>query len=251
MKKKNLWVPDILYHATTEKQLAQYRASESILNHRGKKIFLSRSEGHAWQVAHRFQDQPVVLIINTSQARKQGVFFEKNQHGLWFVSKLPFASVMNVQDGFQMQISCGGIPVFEGENGHELALIRVRHHHSTTWEVSKGRMEIGETPIMTAKREVQEEMGVEFDFGVSQSLGSVRFGFLTKNKEARLKEMHLFLLHVHNKPLEFTPAIAEGVIDISWFSVDDALASVQHKTLKPIFRQLKYQLKSIQVLGDS
>jgi 8-oxo-dGTP pyrophosphatase MutT (NUDIX family) len=251
MKKKKLWVPDILYHATTERNLSFYQREGSITHKHGKRLFLSRSEGHAWQVAHRLHDHPMVLIVNTSQARRERVFFEKNHHGLWHVPFLPLSSVVNIQNDYLMQVSSGGIPLYEDEDGPQLALIRVKHHHATTWEVSKGRLEIGETPLMTAQREIQEEMGVSFSFGQALSLGSVRFAFYTKNKEARLKEMHLYLLRVNNKPNDFKPATDEGLVDVQWFSPSEAIQLVNHRTLKPIFRQMRYHLKALHLLEDS
>ena len=250
-KRKRLWVPDILYHATTERKLKQIMEEGWVVHPRGGKVFLSRTEGHAWQVGHRLRERPVVLIINTSQARYEKVFFEKNHHGLWHVSKLPLSSVLNLREGFQRQVSSGGIPPFEGANGPQLALIRVKHYHSTTWEVSKGRLEIGESPLMAAKREVQEEMGVEFSYGQALPLGVVRFGFFTKEKHARLKEMHLHLLRVHNKPDQFYPATSEGLVDVAWFRPDHALEQIRHRTLKPIFRQMKHHLTALRLLEGS
>lgn len=250
-KKKKLWIPDILYHATTESHLQRILKEGWIVHPRGGKIFLSRTESHAWQVGHRLRERPVVLIINTSQARYEKIFFEKNHHGLWHVPKLPLSCILNLREGFQKQVSSGGIPYYEGENGPKLALIRVKHYHSTTWEVSKGRLEIGESPIMAACREVQEEMGVNFTFGTSLPLGVVRFGFFTKEKHARLKEMHLHLLKVHNQPTNFSPAVNEGLVDVAWFSPEEALQQIRHRTLKPIFRQMKHHLTELRLLEQS
>ena len=42
-----------------------------------------------------------------------------------------------------------------------MALIQVKRPHARTWELAKGKLEYGETPQMTAKREIFEEMGYE------------------------------------------------------------------------------------------
>ena len=141
--------------------------------------------------------------------------------------------------------------MFMDSSGPKLALIRVKHHHMTTWEVSKGKLELGEIPLHTAQREVQEEMGVPFTYGKHLSLGKVRFAFYTPQKEPRLKELYLYLLEVFNKPTSFTPAINEGVVDVAWFSPDEALEKVRHRTLKPIFRQMKHHLSALHLLGSS
>ena len=249
-KKKKLWVPDLLYHATTEKLLSEYQQIGEVRHKSRNQIYLSRSESHAWQVAHRLYGKPTVLIVNTGHARRNKIFFEKNHHGLWHVPYLPIDSIVNLHPQFQMQVSSGGIPLMEN-NGPKLALIKVKHHHSTTWEVSKGRLEIGENPIMAAKREVQEEMGVEFEFGNHLSLGIVRFVFLTPTKEPRLKQMHLFLLRVKQQEFQFQPAAKEGILEVDWFRPDTALSMIRHRTLRPIFRQMNHSLKAFRLLEES
>ena len=159
-------------------------------------------------------------------------------------------SIVNLHHKFQMQVSSGGIPLVDND-GPKLALIKVKHHHSTTWEVSKGRLELGENPIMAAKREVQEEMGVQFEFGKHLPLGVVRFVFFTPQKEPRLKQMHLFLLRVENENYDFQPASNEGIQEVGWFSPDTALGMIRHRTLRPIFRQMNHSLKAFRLLEDS
>ena len=76
-KKKKLWVPDLLYHATTEKLLSEYQQIGEVRHKSRNQIYLSRSESHAWQVAHRLYGKPTVLIVNTGHARRNKIFFEK------------------------------------------------------------------------------------------------------------------------------------------------------------------------------
>jgi len=90
-----------------------------------------------------------------------------------------------------------------------------------------------------------------FSYSQALPLGVVRFGFFTKEKHARLKEMHLHLLKVNNKPEVFHPATTEGLVDVAWFRPEEALEKIRHRTLKPIFRQMKHHLTALRLLEES
>jgi 8-oxo-dGTP diphosphatase len=66
-----------------------------------------------------------------------------------------------------------GVGVFILKNGKFLMLERQGAHGAGSWSVPGGWMEYGETFEETAKREVQEEVGLEID--------NVRFGAVTNN----------------------------------------------------------------------
>jgi RNA:NAD 2'-phosphotransferase (TPT1/KptA family) len=66
----------------------------------GRPVFLSRHEGQAWQVAHRSSEDPAVLYIDVSRARRDGCYFERNAQGLWQTRQVPVRHVLNLADGF-------------------------------------------------------------------------------------------------------------------------------------------------------
>ena len=54
--------------------------------------------------------------------------------------------------------SCGAL-VYRYE-GDRLMLLLLRHRHGGHWSFPKGHVELGETEVQTAEREVQEETGL-------------------------------------------------------------------------------------------
>lgn len=57
------------------------------------------------------------------------------------------------------QVSAGGVAFRRGNNGSEVAIVSVKP--SLRWQLPKGIVDPGESPEITAVREVREEAGVE------------------------------------------------------------------------------------------
>lgn len=231
--------PDILYHATTLNRAGRASASGVLEVAGGRPVYLSRSEAQAWQVAHRQNDRPKVLYIDVARARRDGCRFERNRHGLWQCRSVPTRHILNLRQGFAEQISAGGIPMCRLTEDPRLALIRVRRSHSSTWEIAKGKLEPGESPHAAAIREVREEMGYPLDLRILHDLGAVRFGFYTPQGEPRLKTLYLYLMETPELIEDFQPSRREGIIEVSWFSVQDANRAVTHRSLKPLMRKVR------------
>jgi 8-oxo-dGTP pyrophosphatase MutT (NUDIX family) len=236
--------PDILYHATTVTRMGKTSSGGVLEIAGGRPVYLSRSEAQAWQVAHRQSDQPEVLYIDVARARRDGCRFERNRHGLWQCRAVPVRHVLNLRKGFAEQISAGGLPVWYGPDGPRLALIRVRRPHSSTWEVAKGKLEVGEPPHIAGMREVCEEMGAEMSLTITRDLGSVRFGFYTPDGEPRLKTLHIYLMESPEMVTEFNPAEKEGIQEVGWFTPLEASRAVTHRSLRPLMRRVKRLLES-------
>ncbi len=237
--------PDILYHATTASRVERLRKSGSLEIRGGRPVYLSRTEGQAWRIAHRSSDEPVVLYIDVSRARRNGCEFERNRQGLWQVSHVPLRHILNLCDGFAFQASAGGVPVFWGPKGPELLLIRCQRRHSATWEVAKGKLEQGETPAEAAVREVREEIGVmDLELEVERNLGAIRYGFFTPDGSPRLKTMHLYLMRTPTRREEFHPAEGEGIVDVAWFTPAEAARLIAHRSLRPLMRRVCRELGS-------
>ncbi len=206
----------------------------------GRPVFLSRHEGQAWQVAHRTSDEPAVLYIDVSRARRDGCFFERNAQGLWQTRSVPVRHVLNLADGFAEQVSAGGIPVWWGPEGPLLALIRVQRRSGTSWEVAKGKLEPGESPERAAVREVREEMGCpELPLHITNRLGYIRYGFHTPDGEPRLKTLHMYLMDTPSQCREFAPSRREGILEVDWFDPDEAARVCNHRSLRPLMRTLR------------
>lgn len=205
----------------------------------GRPVYLSRHEGQAWQVAHRLSDPPAVLYIDVSRARRDGCVFERNSRGLWQTRAVPLRHVLNLRRGFAEQISAGGIPMVMGPNGPELALIRVQRRSGVTWEVAKGKLEEGESPHAAAVREVCEEMGCPLELRITDPLGYIRYGFHTPDGQPRLKTLHMYLMATPERRQDFAPSTREGVLQVDWFTPEEAARAVTHRSLRPLMRQVR------------
>lgn len=234
--------PDILYHATTAPRVDRARHLGVLEVSRGQPVFLSETEEAAWRVAHRLAGEPSVLYIDASRARRDGLRFERVRPGLWAVGPVPARHVLNLHPGFAEQASAGGFLLFEGPTGPELALIKVSRRVGATWEVAKGKMEPCETPVQTCMREICEEMGLPMEhvsgMEVVGTLGKVRYGFQTPSGDPRLKTLHLYLVKVSERWSVFSPSRAEGILEVGWFSPQEAVRLVHHRSLRPLMEEL-------------
>jgi len=243
--------PDILYHATTRERAERARDRGVLEVGGGRPVFLSRSESQAWQVAHRHSGEPVVLYIDAARARQlRRCRFERNRQGLWQAGSVPVGHVLNLRPGFAEQASAGGIPILFGDDGPELLLIQVERRHRRTWEVAKGKLELGESPERAAVREVREEIGIPDDLEIVRGLGFVRYGFTTPDREPRLKTLHMFLMRAPVRYEHFAPAEAEGIVSAGWFSPEEAAQLVAHRSLQPLMRRVVSILARGEDLGE-
>lgn len=225
-------LPDILYHATVGRLVAPMVGRGVLVAAGGGPVHLVRSEGHAWRVAWRQWDDPVVLYVDAARARREGVPFTRTRAGQFYARSLPLRHVLNLRQGFAEQASAGGFLVDWSAGRPQLALIRVIRRAGATWEVAKGKMEAGEAPADAAVREVREEMGVDVPLAVSRALGSIRYGFSTPEGEPRLKTIHLFLIEPAAPIAGFHPSAREGIEAVRWFGVDEAVQSLGHPSLR-------------------
>ncbi len=235
-------MPDILYHAT-DVEMAERAQERGVLEiDGGRQVYMSRSESQAWQVAHRRKVEPMVLYIDVSRARRAGSRFVRNGRGLWQARSIPSEHVLNLRKGFGHQLSAGGMPIYMGPNGPEVALIKVVRRFGATWEIAKGKLEPGEDPLSSAKREIQEEMGATMSLSLRQDMGAVRYGFTTPEGEPRLKTMFVYMFDTPERITNFQPAEGESVTDVDWFTPKDAQKAVSHRSLRPLINRMRWIL---------
>ncbi|HMV66496.1 MAG TPA: NUDIX hydrolase [Myxococcota bacterium] len=246
-------LPDILFHASTAAALTRAWETGVLAAPPRRRLLLSNDEPQAWRVAHRLAWQarqqgdgahgslPRVAIIDVPRARRAGVRFQTVRPGmLWSTTTIPVAHILNLRRDFDAQLSAGGIPIRRFPDGQvRLALIRVTRRSGRTWEVAKGKMEPGETPEVTAIREVQEEMGIQARMRVLRYIAPVRYGFLAPGGAPRLKTIFLYLLEPLDAIEAFAPAGAEGIGEVRWFTPDEAVEAVSHPSLQPVMRRAR------------
>lgn len=224
--------PDILYHATTRRSIPAIRSGGALVATNGGPVHLSRSETHAWRVAHRHWEDPHVLYVDACRLRRDGQRIARTRVGQFYAQRIPIRYVLNLRAGFAEQASAGGFVVDWSSGVPRIALIRVVRRTNSTWEVAKGKIELGETPDAAALREVREEMGVSGQLRVARSLGTVRYGFSTPEGDPRLKTIYLYVLETDGDGGGFHPAEGEGIDDVRWFSIQEAVDALAHPSLR-------------------
>jgi len=205
---------------------------------KGRDVFLSTDEGRAWQIAHRLRHLPMVVVVDVRKAVQGGVTFRRGRNGMFIAPSLPLACLVNLQPAYQEQHSAGGFLIRRSTKGLEVCLVACRRRSGKSWEIAKGKMEPGETPLLTAIRELQEEMGFEAEMRMVEPLGMVRYAFTAPHKQVRLKAMHLFLLEATPTPVEFHPAQGEGIVAVEWVGLEEARKRIRHSSLRPVIREL-------------
>jgi 8-oxo-dGTP pyrophosphatase MutT (NUDIX family) len=203
-----------------------------------RSVYLSNTESQAWLAAHRRTAEPEVLYVDVIRARRAGSRFTRNGSGLWQTRSVPTQCVLNLRPGFGHQLSAGGIPVWKGPDGPEIALIQVKRRFGSTWEVAKGKLEAGECPRMAAERETQEEMGIEMELSLIHDLGFVRYGFDTPEREPRLKTMFVYLFETPERVTDFAPANGESIYAVDWFTPAEAVQRVTHRSIRPLMHKV-------------
>lgn len=250
-RRKRPGVPDIVYVATTRAHAERARQEAHLSPDGRNPLRFHVREQHAWLAAHRARvEEPVVLYVDASRAARAGVVFHRLGTGVYGTDRLPVRFVLNLRPNFGVQASAGGFLVRRTAEGRdEVALIRVRRRSGVTWEVAKGKMEMGETPVDTAIRELQEEMGLDVPLDVAGDLGVSHYGFSTPAGEPRLKVLYLFVLRARGPITSFQPALDEGIEAIGFFDPEDAARMITHGSLREPFRRLRGWLMAQREVG--
>jgi len=234
-------VPELLFHGTTVQQMKKVRDKGMLVRRQGRPVFFSASESQAWLVAHRLKGEPAVLYVEAQRASRDGVVFRKGRNSLFLAEQIPQRHLLNLHDGFAEQHSAGGVLLRNVVGVNEVALVACRRGRRVCWEIAKGKLEMGETPQQAAIRETQEEMGFEADLEIVGDLGFVQYAFNVPNLGPRLKTLFVYVMKSKTDVTEFEPQLSEGIEEVRWFPVKQAVKLVPHRSLRPIFVRLSEQ----------
>jgi len=224
--------PDLLFHSSPQARVHEYLAEGALFAPGRGGVRLSRLESAAWRVGHRSFVEPVVLVVDAARARRDRITFTRVRAGLYTTPTVPICHVLNLRDGFAEQASAGGFVVEWTSGAPRIALIRVARRNGATWEVAKGKLEAGESPLQAARREMREEMGIDLPVEHALPLGAVRYGFYTRDGTPRLKTIHVYVLEVAEAFANFRPATSEGIEEVRWFDLAEAISVLAHPSLR-------------------
>ena len=135
------------------------------------------------------------------------------------------------------QVSAGGVIFRKNDSSVEIALIAVKGGH--VWCLPKGTIDKGESPEVTAVREVSEETGLQGR--IIEKLGEINYWYYIKEEEARCrKTVHFFLIEYESGD---TSQHDFEVDLVSWFPIDDALKKANYKGEREIIEKARDILK--------
>lgn len=115
----------------------------------------------------------------------------------------------------------------KNEKGNLLMIYRNRH-----WDLPKGKMEKGESPAITAIREVEEECGVK-NLKIVKHLPTTRHIFFLNNESIKCTYWYEMICKNSAKP---KPQAEEGITEAKWMSKEDVkkIANKIYPSLKDV-----------------
>ena len=111
-------------------------------------------------------------------------------------------------------------------------------HRNGKWDLPKGKLETGEKIDVCAKREVQEECGLN-DLMIKNKLLNTYHTY-EHNGQSILKETHWYLM-TSSQISDLSPQVEEGIDKVLWVNEDDieALLKNSYGNIKRVFESYK------------
>jgi len=134
------------------------------------------------------------------------------------------------------QTSSGGVIFRRSDNIIYVALVSVKG--GRYWCLPKGLLEKGETPEMTAVREVREESGLTGR--IVDKLGDINYWYYFKGENTKCrKTVHFYLMEYESGD---TSQHDFEVETSEWFPLDEALSRISFKGDRRILETAKVKL---------
>jgi len=129
------------------------------------------------------------------------------------------------------EFTAGGV-VWRGGAG-DLEILMIQDHKGR-WTIPKGHVEKGESLEQTAVREVGEETGL-MKVKLGDKLDNIYF-FYRKHGKLIFMTTSVFLMEAEGDSNDLKRGDSEGIIDVKWFAVAEALKLIEYKDTEKLFR---------------
>jgi 8-oxo-dGTP pyrophosphatase MutT (NUDIX family) len=144
--------------------------------------------------------------------------------------------------GVRREFSAGGVVVRRLRGRVWLAAIRPQGKPEGTWALPKGLIGTGEGTEETARREVEEETGIEAES--LGKLGDIRYVY-TWRGERVFKVVSFFLFRYRRGRIgDITTVMRREVAEARWLPLDDAQRLLSYKSEREIAAKALEALES-------
>jgi 8-oxo-dGTP diphosphatase len=134
------------------------------------------------------------------------------------------------------QTSSGGVIFRKTERDIEVALISVKN--GKFWCLPKGIIDKGETPEVTALREVREESGLNGK--IIDSLGDITYWYFIHGENMKCRKMvHFYLMEYVSGDTADHDCEVDGA---EWFPIETALEKISFRGDRSILEKAKVRL---------
>lgn len=139
------------------------------------------------------------------------------------------------------QMSAGGVAFRWIDSGSEMTIVSVKP--SLRWQLPKGIVDPGESPEVTAVREVREEAGVETDLLALIDTIEYWYRAVRQGKPVRYhKFVHFYLLHYRSGDVSDHDHEIE---EAKWVSLEEAIEMLAFESERDVVKKARQMIEEI------
>jgi 8-oxo-dGTP pyrophosphatase MutT (NUDIX family) len=143
----------------------------------------------------------------------------------------------------ELEVSAGGI-VFRGGGPEGTRYLLIRDSYGN-WGFPKGHLEEGESPAQAARRETEEETGLD-DLVLQGPIRVIDWHFRFRGRHIH-KYCHFFLFE--SPTGEPSPQADEGITACQWQPLDEALQVLSYDNARGVLKRAGEMVRTLVAVG--